>query len=54
MQHRRTLQEQSSDPVVRKKELMQVIGINKHPTVHLTMPIKEIMDGLHGILTMKQ
>lgn len=39
------------DPVLSEKgELMSVIGVNKNPTVHLTMPVKEIMDGVDFVL----
>lgn len=40
------------DPVLSDKgKLMSVIGVNKNPTVHLTMPVKEIMDGVNFVLT---
>lgn len=39
------------DPVLSDKgELMSVIGVNKNPTVHLTMPIEEIMNGVDFVL----
>ena len=40
------------DPILSEKgELMSVIGVNKNPTVHLTMPVKEVMDGVSIIST---
>lgn len=39
------------DPVFSGKgELMSVIGVNKNPTVHLTMPIDSIMSGVEFVL----
>lgn len=39
------------DPILSEKgELMSVIGVNKNPTVHLTMPVKEVMDGVDFVL----
>lgn len=39
------------DPVFSAKgELMSVIGVNKNPTVHLTMPVDSIMSGVEFVL----
>lgn len=39
------------DPVLSGKgELMSVIGVNKNPTVHLTIPVEEIMNGVDFVL----
>ena len=35
------------DPLFSAKgELQSILGVNRNPTVHLTMPISEIMDGV--------
>lgn len=40
------------DPMLSEKgELMSVLGVNKNPTVHLTMPVDSVIAGVDFVLT---